>query len=223
MNVSSNGRLDFVTANEPGGYISACLPAPPNIGPYDFTIFPSWTDTRTDFGLSGCASFPGGNCGVFTTVEGTAPNRIFDIEWRTVLFNDNSQTQNFEVRLFENDPNLKFEVVRGTINNGGSGSSQMWVGGVQGDSGAGFFTQDYCNPSTNAPPSNVSATYQIPPCASPSPTPTATASPTATATATATATPTATSSPTATMTPRPTPTPRSTPSPRPRPTPPPRP
>ena len=33
VNVSSNGRLDFVTVNEPGGYISSCLPAPPNVGP----------------------------------------------------------------------------------------------------------------------------------------------------------------------------------------------
>ena len=218
VNASSNGRLDFVVPNEPGGYISACLPAPPNIGPYDFTIFPSWTDTRTDFGLSGCSSFPGGNCGIFTAVEGSAPNRIFHIEWRTVLFNDNSQTQNFEVRLFENNTNLKFEVVRGAINNGGFGSSQMWVGGVQGNSGAGFFTQDYCNPAGNAPPSNVSATYEIPPCTSPTPSPTVT--PSATPTVTPSVTPSAT--PTATATPTPTPTPHH-PTPRPRPTPHPRP
>ena len=29
VNVNSNGRLDFVTVNEPGGFMSACLPAPP--------------------------------------------------------------------------------------------------------------------------------------------------------------------------------------------------
>ena len=90
VNVSSNGRLDFVVPNEPGGFITNCLPAPPNIGPYDFTIFPVWQDQRTDFGLSGCASFPGGNCGVFTSVSGSAPNRIFNIEWRTVYFADNA-------------------------------------------------------------------------------------------------------------------------------------
>ena len=33
VNVNSNGRLDFVTVNEPGGFMSACLPAPPIIGP----------------------------------------------------------------------------------------------------------------------------------------------------------------------------------------------
>ena len=98
VQVSSNGHLDFVVPNEPGGFITNCLPAPPNIGPYDFTIFSVWQDQRTDFGLTGCASFPGGNCGVFTSVSGTAPNRIFNIEWRTVLFADNNATQNHEVR-----------------------------------------------------------------------------------------------------------------------------
>jgi hypothetical protein len=41
VNVSSNGRLDFVVANEPGGYISACLPPPPNVGSYDYNRLPS--------------------------------------------------------------------------------------------------------------------------------------------------------------------------------------
>ena len=209
VNVSSNGRLDFVTANEPGGYVTSCLPAPPNIGPYDFTIFPMWQDMRTDFGLSGCVNFPGGNCGVFTSVTGSPPNRIFNIEWRAVYFADNSATANFEARLYEGDPNLKFEIIIGTVQPGGD---HNYVSGVQGNSGAGFFTQDFCDAS---PPAAASHTYEIPPCASPSPTPTVapSATPTATATATATATPT----PTATIAPRETPTPR------PRPTVPPRP
>src|SRR5438067_12021450 len=84
VNVSSNGRLDFVVPNEPGGYVTNCLPAPPNIGPYDFTVFPVWQDMRTDIAGMGCSSFPGGVCGIFTSVTGSAPNRIFNIEWRTV-------------------------------------------------------------------------------------------------------------------------------------------
>src|SRR5213082_56251 len=140
VNVSSNGLLAFVVPHEPGGFITNCLPAPPNVGPYDFTVFSVWQDQRTDFGLSGCSSFPGGNCGVSTSVSGSAPNRIFNIEWRTVLFADNNATQNHEVRLYENDPNLKFEVIIGnlTVN-----TSANWVSGVQGNSAAGFFTQDF--------------------------------------------------------------------------------
>ena len=45
VNVSSNGRVDFVCVNEPIGYVTACLPPPPNQCPYDFTIFPVWEDS----------------------------------------------------------------------------------------------------------------------------------------------------------------------------------
>jgi hypothetical protein len=211
VNVSSNGRLDFVVPNEPGGYVTACLPAPPNIGPYDFTIFPVWEDLRTDLGLSGCANFPGGNCGVFTSVSGNAPNRIFNIEWRAVYFADNASTANFEARLYENGgPNndLRFDVVIGTVQ---AGADHNYVSGVQGNSGAGFFTQDFCaNP---IPVQNVSRAYEIPPCAA-TPTPTPTVTPTPTITPTPTVTPTATPTPTPhhpTPRPRPTPYPRPTP------------
>src|SRR5262249_11210463 len=54
VNISSNGRLDFVTANEPGGYITACLPPPPNQGPYDFTVFALWNDLCTDNTAGAC-------------------------------------------------------------------------------------------------------------------------------------------------------------------------
>src|SRR5262249_15221709 len=56
VNVSSNGRLDFVCVNEPGGFVSQCLPASPILCAFDYTIFPSWTDLRTDFG-DACANF----------------------------------------------------------------------------------------------------------------------------------------------------------------------
>jgi hypothetical protein len=223
VNVSSNGRLDFVVANEPGGYISACLPAPPNVGSYDFTVFPSWTDQCTDNTPGNCGGDNCTGCGIFTTVEGSPPNRIFDIEWRTVLYADpgaTTPTVHFEVRLFEGDPNLKFEVVYGDLG-GASGSPQMWVGGVQGNSGAGFLTQDFCNPAGDPPPGNVSKTYEIPPCASPTPSPTVPPSPTPTVTPTPSIppspTPTPTPSPTVSPTPRVTPRPRPTPHPRPTP------
>ena len=116
VNVNSNGRLDFVVVNEPGGYLTSCLPAPPNVGPYDYTIFGLWHDLRTDTGLSGCSTWANG-CGIFTSVSGTAPNRIFNIEWHAVEFANNANTANFEVRLYENsvatneqfDINLRFE------------------------------------------------------------------------------------------------------------------
>ena len=170
VNVNSNGRLDFVCINEPDGFQTACLPAPANQCPYDFTIFPMWQDMRTDIGLPGCANFPGGTCGVFTSVSGTAPNRIFNIEWRTVYFADSSATANFEARLYENDPNHRFDIVFGTVQAGGDHS---YVSGVQGANNA--FTQDFCDVN---PPDPGSANYT---CTSgggsPTPTPTATGTP----------------------------------------------
>jgi hypothetical protein len=205
VNVNSNGRLEFVCLNEPNGYITSCLPAPVNRCSYDFTIFPLWHDLMTATGLSGCSSWANG-CGIFTSISGTPPNRIFNIEWHAVRFAINSNTANFEVRLYENDPNNRFDIIYGMI----TGITEADTGGVQGSTG--FFTQDFCYV---APPQNVSRTYTRLPCSTP--TPTATVTPTATATATAAASATATA--TGTAIPRPTPTPRSQPTARPRPTP----
>jgi hypothetical protein len=205
VNISDNGRLDFVNVNEPGGYITACLPAPPGYFtglPYDNTIFALWQDLVTEATSEGCSNFPGGTCGVFTSVTGSAPNRIFNIEWRAVLFWDNAAPQNFEVRLYENDPNGRFDVVFGGLTPPAIGPlERAWVSGVQGDSHLGLSTEDFCICWPDPPPQNESRTYMLTPCATPTPTPT----------------------PTPTATVRPTPTPRGSPIPRTRPTPHPRP
>jgi hypothetical protein len=156
VNVDSNGRLDFVTPNEPGGYNTACLPAPPNIGPFDYTIFPLWEDFQTNTGLSGCTTWANG-CGIFTSVSGTAPNRVFNIEWHAVLFANNASAHNFEARLYENDPQKKFEIVFGTLNT--TGADENYVSGVQGASG--FFTQDFCS---TTPLQNTARIYTSPGC-----------------------------------------------------------
>jgi hypothetical protein len=215
VNVNTNGRLDFLCVNEPNGYQIGCIPPSDNQCSYDFTIFPVWNDYMTTLALAGCAGFPGGNCGIFTSVSGSAPNRIFNIEWRTVLYDGSAGqgTQNFEVRLYENggpDNNQRFDVIYGAISNAGADSPWMqWVAGVQGNSGAAFFSQDFCLAAADQPPQNVSRTYTLQGCGTPTPTPTAT--PTATPTGTPSATPTATPTVTPTATPRATPRPRPTP------------
>src|SRR6476620_11513352 len=148
VNVNSNGRLDFVCINEPGGYMAACLPPPPNLCPFDYTIF-AWSDFNTGVVGEGCANFASG-CGVFTSVSGTAPNRIFNIEWRAVYFADHTQTANFEIRLYENNPNKRFDIIFGTIQ---PGSDQLYVSGVEGAGGA--FTQDFCDANPPAPGSRT--------------------------------------------------------------------
>src|SRR5207249_3275548 len=107
-----NSRLDFVTVNEPFHYVWTCLPAPPEEGPYDYTIFAHQDDLETISTLTGCSAFPGG-CGVFTSVSGSAPNRIFNIEWRAVYFNSTSTSLNFEVRLYEGQ--RRFDLIYGAV------------------------------------------------------------------------------------------------------------
>ena len=61
-------------------------------------MMPYWRDQRTD-AVGGCTG-----CGIFTTTTGTAPNRVFHIEYRTIYFGQTSATPtlNYEVNLNEN-------------------------------------------------------------------------------------------------------------------------
>jgi hypothetical protein len=162
--VNSSGRLDFVCNNEPSNYTETCLPAPPNNCPYDYTIFALWGEWATLTYPPGCATWASG-CGIFTSVSGTAPNRVFNIEWRVVYRESDTQTGNFEVRLYENDPAKRFDVIYGSI----TGVTNYDSAGAQGPTG--FFTNDFCNVP---PPQNVSSTYTMLPCATPTPTATPT-------------------------------------------------
>jgi hypothetical protein len=166
VRVNSSGRLDFVCNNEPSNYTEACpLPASPNNCPYDYTIFALWGEWYTGTGATGCSTWANG-CGIFTSVSGTAPNRIFNIEWHVVSREDDRLTANFEVRLYENDPNKRFDVIYGVIQ---QRSGNFDTAGVQGPTGS--FTQDFCNVP---PPQNVSSAYAMPPCTTPTPTATPT-------------------------------------------------
>ena len=163
--VNSSGRLDFVCNNEPSNYTETCLPVPAHNCPYDYTIFALWAEWYTGIDATGCSTWANG-CGIFTLVSGAAPNRIFNIEWHVVSREDDRLTGNFEVRLYENDSNNRFDVIYGVIQRG---SGNYISAGVQGSTG--FFSQDFCNVP---PPQNVSSTYRILPCGSPTPTPTPT-------------------------------------------------
>ena len=134
VNVTSSGRLDFLCMNEPAGYTESCLPAVPNNCPYDYTIFALWAEWATLADQAGCSTWATG-CGIFTSISGTAPNRIFNIEWRVVFRQNVAQTGNFEVRLYENDPTGRFDVIYGVI----TGITNFDSAGVQGL--AGFFTE----------------------------------------------------------------------------------
>jgi Beta-propeller repeat len=189
--VSSNGNLQFV-GNEP--YLGTSCPLPNNC--LNAVIFAYQTDLRTD----------DPNGGIFTSVRGSAPNRVFNIEWRTTYF-DRTGTANFELRFYENQ--TSFDVVYGaTTDSGAAEASGVQLSGMGGPCDATTFS---CQ--TPVLTNGLKVTYLVVPCGAASPTPTATPTlppPTPTPTATFTATPTVT--PTGRFTPlprlRPTPAPR---------------
>jgi hypothetical protein len=133
-NVSSNGTVQFLSNISPSA--NACLPS----ASHDTTIFALWDDLRTD-AQPGCAAFPGATCGIFTSLSGVAPNRIFNIEWRVVQAGAPATTANFEVRLYEPVPlQDDFSIVFGALGGGGTGATV----GVQCNTGS-FFQQFSCN------------------------------------------------------------------------------
>jgi len=205
INLSSNGNAQFTTTDT--AFTNQCLPWTG----HNYTIFPYWDDLY----------LVNSGFGIFTSVSGTAPNRIFNIEWRAQYF-PGSGSAGFELRLYEGQSN-RFDVIYGAV----SGGADSATAGVQRDDTC--FTEFFCNR-----PGQLTS-WSTGPAGTPTPTPTVSATPTstptatatATATASATATPTAKATPTATVTPTATPmhtpTPRSTVEPRPRTTPAPRP
>ncbi|PYK74039.1 MAG: hypothetical protein DME39_08570 [Verrucomicrobia bacterium] len=101
--------------------MSTICPLPdPNL---DAAILPYQDDLFTDQAPD-CSVFTSG-CGVFTSVTGSAPDRVFHIEWRTAYF-ARSGTANFEVRLYEDNPSC-FDVIYGSTVDDGSSE----VSGVQ--------------------------------------------------------------------------------------------
>jgi len=130
--VSSNGQLDFSSPPD-GGFSPTCLP---DASAHD-AIFAYWHDLRTD--LFHGRHITGPPPGIYTSLSGTAPNRIFNIEWRAHYING-SGSINFEVRLYENIE--KFDFIYGAVPEAGSSATV----GVQRDTGSSV-TQQACNVS----------------------------------------------------------------------------
>jgi N-acetylneuraminic acid mutarotase len=170
VGLDSNGKAHFPTGGSV--FTNSCLPQTGAT----YTIYPYWEDLRTDAAGSG----------IFTSVTGVEPNRIFNIEWRTTYFSGGG-TANFELRLYE-APGGRFDIVYGTLALGNTSAT----GGVQ--LNGTNFTQDFCNGSGSQPTGSRVYTLQSGGCGTPS-----TTTPTTVATNTATRTPT--TAPSSTRTP----------------------
>src|SRR5207249_562209 len=118
---------------------NSCLP----FAGFNYAILPHWDDLLTN----------GVGEGIFTSISGDAPNRIFNIEWRAHYI-DGSGSINFEVRLYENME--KFDLIYGAVPEGGSSATV----GVQRDTGSSY-TQQACNVSDLS--SGLRITFTLPP------------------------------------------------------------
>ncbi|MDQ6692895.1 MAG: hypothetical protein M3014_00510 [Chloroflexota bacterium] len=199
--LNSNGNLAFTTASTTAFTATGqpCLPT----GVYNNNIFVYARDLNTSIDATNCPQ----GCGIFTSVSGTAPSRIFNIEWRAVLFATGTFV-NFEAQLYEG--RTSFSTIYGTMTTGAG------TVGVQRDTGSAY-TQFTCSTS---PASGTQLNWSYPQTACPTntPVPSATSTithiPTVTLTSTNTPSNTPTSTPTNTSTPSntPTSTPSNTPS-----------
>ena len=183
----SNGHLTFGTANP--DFTITCSPF--GLSDTTFVLAPYWGDQCT----GECASVTCDGCGIFTAVTGSAPNRIFYIEWRTQYYDQTTSLLNYEIALFENGSAPQF-IYANIAPAPAANDSELVVGTKRDDV---CFVQFGCDPSGGQSPPVSTGQQLTLVCAAPSPTPTATA--------------------TTTPSPRPTPTPRPRPTPHPRPTP----
>ena len=126
INLSSNGNAQFMTTD--ATFTNQCLPWTT----HNYTIFPYWDDLY----------LVNSGFGIFTSVSGTAPNRIFNIEWRAQYF-PGSGSANFELRLYEGQ--TRFDVLYGTVSEGNTSATA----GVQRDDAC--FNQYFCNGSGGQP------------------------------------------------------------------------
>lgn len=195
---TSNGQLDFGDVAD-RRYTNTCLPDPFT----SYAIFPHWTDLTMDFQNLGCEFYPGypQNCGIFTSVNGSAPNRVFNIEYRALSW-DNSLPVHFEVRLFENSTH--FDIIYAELD---APVSRLSTVGVERDNA--LLAQYQCPAQPNVISPGVRLAFTLTgdcgtPTAVATSTAAATGTPTSIRTNTRTATSTSTNTPTQTATNTPT-------------------
>ncbi|HST04250.1 MAG TPA: S-layer homology domain-containing protein [Chloroflexia bacterium] len=148
VNLSSNGNAQFT--NSDLSPQRECLYSA-TLGNY--AISPYWADLRTD----------GTNEGIFTVVQGTAPDRTFYIEWRTEYY-DTGGVAHFELALHEGDAG-RFDLIYGQLDEGNTSTSV----GVQESNDN--FTSYVCDGTGGALSDGLLLQFSLPVCATPTVTP----------------------------------------------------
>jgi hypothetical protein len=192
-NLGNQGNLQFVTANL-GSNI--CPPPRPELGP---AILPFWDVFSNTDDHQACQGGLGSPCGIYTSVSGNSPDRIFNIEWRSTHGASAGDVSDFEIRLYETTGVIEF------VYSAADGGGYSAAVGVQ--DGAARHTYYSCAAQVVNP--GMIITWNPVTCEPPTPTPTRTETRSPTPTPTPcppcppTDTPTSTHTPTPTDTPEP--------------------
>ena len=152
--LGSNGTMGFVANSN--AWLVTCMPSQE----FNYAILPYWQSLHLNNQGGGC---PG--CGIFTSVEGAAPNRVFNIEWRARDYFYTALV-NVEVRLYEG--NSTFEIIYGSVPSGGD---QQVTVGVQKDLGTQY-TQYVCENTFGTIANGTKLTFSQPACGTVTATPT---------------------------------------------------
>ncbi|MCS7036591.1 MAG: HYR domain-containing protein, partial [Saprospiraceae bacterium] len=98
IGVNTNGFIIFNPATN-RGFTNANLPT----ATAGAAMYPFWDDLQANPAINP-------NSGIYTRVDGTAPNRIFTIEWYQIghFSHTANQEVTFQVRLFENGNRIQF-------------------------------------------------------------------------------------------------------------------
>ena len=162
VHVGSNGAATFGIADD--GFGITCSPF--GIAGTTYALAPYWDD-QTVFLADGH--------NIFTTTTGSAPNRIFYIEWQSFYFGS-PDPLDYEVALFENG-SPPFQYIYNTITPASAPNpfSQLVIGVKKNDSSFNVFG---CDPSGGQSPPVASGDALTATCVagggSPTPTPTGT-------------------------------------------------
>ncbi|HVG38554.1 MAG TPA: DUF4876 domain-containing protein, partial [Pyrinomonadaceae bacterium] len=127
-NISSNGNLQFASASADYGQNEVCFP----LTLFGYSILPHFADLSI--------GNPGE--GVFTSLSGAAPNRIFNIEWRASSIGKAAASLNFELRLYEGQ--TRFDIIYGTVPGNGAAATVGVQRVAAANDPAGAFTQYEC-------------------------------------------------------------------------------
>lgn len=152
ITVSTNGTLQFAPSGT-NAWTNIALPVATSGGTGSFpatapTIFPYWDDLDL-------RNAPNG---IYTSLTGTAPNRVWTIEWRGILFGGTNAV-NFALQFQEGQSGF-----RTIYNNSAAANGSSATIGVQAASSGTTFTQYSFNSASITPGQVLTATLPPPVC-----------------------------------------------------------